>query len=107
MSHEHTHPEAVGNGVGNSVRNGVPAVGRTPVGPVDGTKVPRYAGAATFARIPEIQAREYLHHFAVGNHNIGVALHCFEIPQRETLAVLVRDQQVASLLFETTRIRRR
>ncbi|HET8601614.1 MAG TPA: agmatinase [Segeticoccus sp.] len=25
-----------------------------PVGPVDGTKVPRYAGASTFARIPEI-----------------------------------------------------
>ncbi|GAB3587067.1 agmatinase [Calidifontibacter terrae] len=27
-----------------------------PVGPVSGTKVPRYAGAATFARIPEIDA---------------------------------------------------
>ena len=25
-----------------------------PIGPVEGTKVPRFAGAATFARIPEI-----------------------------------------------------
>jgi agmatinase len=29
--------------------------GESPVGPVDGTKVPRFAGASTFARIPRIE----------------------------------------------------
>ena len=33
-----------------------------PIGPVDGTKVPRFAGASTFARLPAI---DHVHHFDI------------------------------------------
>jgi agmatinase len=43
-----------------------PDARRTPVGPVDATKVPRYAGLSTFARLPRLEDVEHVDVAVVG-----------------------------------------
>ena len=66
--------------------------GRDPIQPVSGTKVPRFAGPSTFARLPELRDVEYCDVESSGYHLMQAQV--IDLEQDLVLKVLDKLQDI-------------